>query len=62
MPHTQKVPVHERKIPGAEPEPELDKTAGWHPYVLYIVLTAVIFAIMIFIGYLALSQGWVVRK
>jgi hypothetical protein len=40
-------------------EPER-KGSGWkHPYVIYIVLTTLLFAGLVVAGWLALSNGWI---
>jgi len=36
------------------------KAPGWkHPYVIYIVLTAALFAFLVLMGYLAVENGWI---
>ena len=36
---------------------------GWkHPYVIYIVLTALLFAGLIFAGWLAYENGWIPNR
>ncbi|MBY0469947.1 hypothetical protein K2X30_02190 [bacterium] len=33
-----------------------------HPYVIYIWITAILFAILLFAGWLALSNGWIPER
>jgi hypothetical protein len=40
-------------------EPEHQGPVWTHPYFLYIVLTAVLFLGLLFIGWLAWENGWV---
>ncbi len=40
-------------------EPEHQGPLWTHPYMLYIVLTVVIFGGMLLIGWLALENGWI---
>lgn len=40
-----------------------EQIEGWkNPYVLYIVLTLGLFAFLVFMGYLALTQGWIPNR
>ena len=40
-------------------EPEHQGSVWSHPYMLYVVLTAVIFIFLLVMGWLALSNGWI---
>lgn len=42
-----------------KPEREHQGPIWKHPYMLYIVLTVLLFAILLAIGWLALENGWV---
>ena len=36
------------------------KGSGWkHPYVIYILMTLVLFAFLVFMGWLAFENGWI---
>lgn len=40
-------------------EPEHEGSIWKHPYMIYIVLTAVLFSGLLFIGWLAYENGWI---
>ncbi len=45
--------------PAPQREPDW-KEAGWkHPYVIYIVLTVVLFGFLVLMGYLAVQNEWI---
>jgi hypothetical protein len=46
-----------RKQP--EREPEWEGSVWKHPYMIYILLTVVLFAFLLGMGWLALTQGWI---
>jgi hypothetical protein len=42
-----------------KPEREHPGPIWKHPYVLYLLLTVVLFGALLFIGWLALENGWI---
>lgn len=46
------------------PEPEREHTGPiWkHPYVLYILLTVVLFLLLLFLTWLAMENGWIPNR
>lgn len=44
------------------PEPEWEGSWWKHPYILYILLTAVLFLFLVGMGWLAWTQGWIPNR
>jgi len=45
------------------PKAELPQNLGWkHPYVIYIVLTLVLFGFMLLMAYLAIENDWIPKR
>lgn len=45
-----------------EPEPEHQGSIWTHPYMVYVVLTMVIFLFLVVLGALALKNGWLPNR
>lgn len=45
--------------PRHEHEPEHRGSIWTHPYLIYVYLTAVIFGVLLFLGWMALENGWI---
>jgi hypothetical protein len=43
-------------------EPEFTGSGWKNPYVLYIILTVILFAFLVFMGYLAWTNGWIPHR
>lgn len=48
--------------PGVKYEPEFTGSGWKNPYVIYIVLTMVLFGFLILMGYLAWTNGWITNR
>lgn len=45
-----------------QPEPEFRGSIWKHPYTLYVILTMVLFAFLVVVGWLALSNDWLPKR
>lgn len=44
------------------PEREHTGSIWTHPYMIYILLTAALFVLLVFLGWLALTNGWIPQR
>lgn len=51
--------MDQKTQPKLSPEPEHVGSIWTHPYMLYIVLTILLFAVLIVAGWLAFTNGWI---
>jgi len=51
--------MRDEKKKALAPEPEWEGSWWKHPYVLYMLLTVVLFAFVLVVGWLAWMQGWI---
>ena len=52
-------PQNRPPTPKDSREPEHQGSIWSHPYMLYIWITVIIFAVLLSAGYLAVTQGWI---
>jgi hypothetical protein len=43
-------------------EPEHEGPLWKHPYILYVLLTCALFAVLLFAGWLAWTNGWIPNR
>jgi len=48
--------------PGHQREPEHQGSIWSHPYMVYIYLTLALFGFLIFMGWMALQNGWIPKR
>ena len=48
--------------PALNPEKEHHGSIWMHPYMLYIVLTIVLFIFLLFMGWVAFTNGWIPNR
>jgi p-aminobenzoyl-glutamate transporter AbgT len=62
MEKMSQTPPRDAKLETLKPEIEHEGTIWKHPYMVYIVLTVVLFIFLLVIAWMAYSGGWIPNK